>query len=151
MRLLPEPVGDQQQHMSRAIELARSKNPKPVLANDLWRGITALEILNYPRRTFCDISFVAEPATRIPGLQKEDCRVIKPYLIISIAAAVMSKPVLAAEPFMDGAPGHCFLCELLAPNSVAKSQTDNCPKPNQISRSFSDQQREAKSDSRLAD
>jgi hypothetical protein len=34
MRLLPEPVGDQQQRMRRAVTLARSKNPKPVLASD---------------------------------------------------------------------------------------------------------------------
>jgi hypothetical protein len=83
-------------------------------------------------------------------LQKEDHRVIKPYLIISMAAAVLSEPVLAAEPFMDGAPGHCFLCGLM-PSSAIKSQTDTCPKPDQISRSFPHERREARSDSRVAD
>jgi hypothetical protein len=77
--------------------------------------------------------------------------VIKPYLIISMATAAMSKPVLAAEPFMDGAPGHCFLCGLMTPNTAVKSQTDNCPKPNQISRAFPNGQREARNDGRDAD
>jgi hypothetical protein len=77
--------------------------------------------------------------------------VIKPYLIISMAAGLLSEPVLAAEPFMDGAPGHCLLCELMTPNSVAKLQPDNCPKPDQISRSLPNEQREARSDSRVMD
>lgn len=76
---------------------------------------------------------------------------IKPHLIISIAAALLSKPVLAAEPFMDGAPGHCFLCGLMTPSSVAKPQTENCPKPDQISRSLPQERREARSDSRVVD
>ena len=76
---------------------------------------------------------------------------IKPYPIISMAAALLSEPVLAAEPFMDGAPGHCFLCGLMTPSSAAKSQTDDCPKPDQISRSFPHERREARSDSRVVD
>jgi hypothetical protein len=77
--------------------------------------------------------------------------VIKPYLIIPMAAGLLGEPVLAAEPFMDGAPGHCFLCRLMTPSSAVKSQTDDCPKPDQISRSFPQEQREARSDSRVAD
>lgn len=71
---------------------------------------------------------------------------VKPYLIISMAGGLLSEPVLAAEPFMDGAQGHCFLCGLMTTNSVAKSQPDNCPKPDQISRSYPNEQREARRD-----
>jgi hypothetical protein len=77
--------------------------------------------------------------------------VIKSCLIISMAAGLASQPVLAAEPFMDGAPGHCLLCGPIPPNSVAKSQSNNCPKPDQISRSFPNEQREARSDRRVMD
>jgi hypothetical protein len=91
--------------------------------------------------------WLAHQRTKSPALQKEDRHVIKPYLIISIAAGLLSRPVLAAEPFMDGAPGYCFLCGLMTPRPSVKSQPDNCPKPDEISRSLPQERREARSDS----
>lgn len=135
--------------MSRDANLARSKNPKPALANNREDPITAFEILNYPGRTFCDISFVT--SNRIPELQKEERGVIKYYLIISMAGSLTSQPVLAAEPFMDSAPGHCFLCKLTTSSSIVEPRADDCPKPDQISRSYPNEQREARSDSRVTD
>ncbi|GLI95476.1 hypothetical protein [Methylocystis echinoides] len=76
---------------------------------------------------------------------------IKPYLIISIAVGLLSQPVVAAEPFMDGAAGHCFLCGLMTPRLSVKSQPDNCPQPDQTSRSLPQERREARSDTRVVD
>lgn len=72
-------------------------------------------------------------------------------VLIAIAIAGLISPVAqAAEPFMDGAPGHCLLCEFFTPRASAKSQADNCPKPGQISQPRAKERRDARSDSPLA-
>jgi hypothetical protein len=74
-----------------------------------------------------------------------------PKLLIAIAIAGLVSPVVrAAEPFMDGAPGHCLLCAFFAPRASAKSQADNCAKPDQISQSHAKERRDARSDGTVA-
>jgi hypothetical protein len=66
--------------------------------------------------------------------------------VIAAVAGLASPPASAAEPFMDSAPGHCFLCQLFKPRAAVNSQDDNCAKPDQISLPPSRDRREARSD-----
>lgn len=72
------------------------------------------------------------------------------FFIAIAIAGLISPAARAAEPFMDGASGHCLLCEFFTPRASAKSQADNCAKPDRISQPRAKERRDARGDSPLA-